>query len=621
MREFPFFLAAIVAFFSFAVYLNGLFNGFVYDDIFQVTENQWITDIRYIPEIFTKSVWGFQAWASSSNYYRPLMHLMYMICYYIFGLTPWGFHLLNILFHVANSVLVLVVGSTLLKQDRTMTSVPPGSAGLGGLLSPPFIAALLFAVHPVHTEAVTWVAALPEVSFTCLYLISFLFYMGSKGSFNRAYVLSLIFFFLSSLCKETALTLPLILMVYDLALRNEKFSVKKILTRFLPFGIAGAIYLIMRFNALGGLAPEKKHLYLSAYQHLINVFPLFSQYLQKLILPVNLNAFYVFHPVYSPFEIKTILSFALLAALSIIAVASFKKYRMEFFALILITVPLLPVLYIPGLGENTFTERYLYLPSAGFSILAGLLIAGAKVKIPSGIYLAASTLLIVAGLYSFATVNRNIVWKDDLSLYSDTAKKSPDGFIPNNNLGYALMKAGRIDEALKQLKAALSLKPDMVDIMLNNCIFLMQKGLTDKAMLELNNVLLLDPGRADGHYYLGRTYALKGWLSQALDEYREVVRLKSDYPHIHSDLAEVYAMQGRVNEAMAEFEAALKANPSDAQASNNLGVLHMQAGHIDRAIELYRTAVKLKPDNPIFRKNLDEALNARSVLKTGGIRS
>ena len=155
----PFLLFIIIILIaSFAVYFNALFNDFVYDDKVQVLENHWIKDIKFIPEIFSKSVWSFQKGAVISNYYRPLMHLIYMLNYYIFGLNPWGFHLVNILFHAGVSVLVFIIGLRLLRESQHQASA--------SYMIPSFIAALLFATHPIHTEAVTWVAGLPDLSFT-----------------------------------------------------------------------------------------------------------------------------------------------------------------------------------------------------------------------------------------------------------------------------------------------------------------------------------------------------------------------------------------------------------------------------------------------------------------------
>jgi hypothetical protein len=171
----------VIVLISAGVYANTLVNDFVYDDRSQVLENRFILDFRYLPDIFTKSAWSFQSAPVVSNYYRPMMNVIYMPSYYIFGLTSWGFHLGNILFHAGNSILVLLLARRLFAdkparlQAEKLTSEqvcrPDAVLPLTStFLAPPFLAALLFAVHPIHTEAVAWVAAVPELSFTLFYL-------------------------------------------------------------------------------------------------------------------------------------------------------------------------------------------------------------------------------------------------------------------------------------------------------------------------------------------------------------------------------------------------------------------------------------------------------------------
>src|SRR3989338_389902 len=116
----PYTAIVILIIVSIGVYLNTLPNEFVYDDEGQVLKNLWIKDIRNIPEIFLSNVWAFIDKEYLSNYYRPLMHMIYMIDYYIFGLKPWGFHLTNIIFHAGVSVLVFIIASMLINQSHDL---------------------------------------------------------------------------------------------------------------------------------------------------------------------------------------------------------------------------------------------------------------------------------------------------------------------------------------------------------------------------------------------------------------------------------------------------------------------------------------------------------------------
>jgi len=563
---------------SFAVYFNSLSNGFVYDDDYQVLENRWITDVGRIPDIFSKSVWSFQSASSTSNYYRPVMHLVYMFNYHIFGLKPWGFHLVNILFHAGVSIMVFFITLRVLKELSFASSFPS--------LIPPFVAALLFATHPIHTEAVTWVAGVTDLSFTLFYLLSFYFYLWSTDNnppLKGIYALSVASFFVGTLCKETALTLPLILVAYDYTFKRGEFQFTSSLKRYLPYLIVAGIYFILRFHALGQFAPQKRHPDLSTYQYLINIFPLFIQYLEKLILPLNLNAFHVLHPISSLSEAKGVLSLIITIAFGILIFVAFRKNKVLFLGLLFITVPLLPVLYIPVLGENTFAERYLYVSSFGFVLVLASFMNWTKANRPKAFTVLTLIFIAIAGLYTLQTVSRNTIWKDDYGLFTDMVKKSPDAKEPHNDLGAVLMDNGRIDEAIEQFRISSTLNPDFAEARGNLGAAFLKKGLIDKAIEQCEIAVRLNPNHASAHNNLGAAFYSKGWIDKAIAQYQIVLKL----------------------------------NPNDPNAHNNLGLAFFYyKGWIDKAIDEYQTAVRLSPSNPEFRKNLAKAYEVKKLNRT-----
>ena len=597
---------------SFAVYFNALPNDFVYDDMTQVLENPWIKDVRYLPDIFLKSVWSFTG-EVSSNYYRPLMHVVSMINYHIFGLKPWGFHLVNVLFHVGNSALVFLLASRLLgghaasEQACKRTSLQAGkpASALASLLSAPFAAAILFATHPIHTEAVTWIAGFPDVSFTFFFLLSFYFYVRStaeKQVHAWLYSLSVVSFFLAALCKEPALTLPVILMAYDLSLRKSfrgreipltpslsegeqdappgKVGPGGYLKIYLPYFIVAGIYLALRYHALGGVAPAvKRHAYLSAWQYLINVFPLFMQYIEKLLLPVNLNAFYVFHPVLSLFEVRGIIALIVTAVFVLSVFIALKKYRTVLLGLLIIAVPLLPVLYIPGVGDNTFTDRYLYLPSFGFVLLVSLALIRLK-AIPKGAALAAFLLVVITALYSAGTIARNYLWKDNYVLFPDTVKKSPDGSIAHNMLGMALAKAGRVNEAIEEFRVSVELDPDHATANSNLGFAYMESGQIDKAVKHLETAVRREPGN---------------------------VLYRNNLAYARSLLGSAAATADQLDKAVEHYRTLVTSQPDNAMYRNLLGIAYGQKGLYAEAVGQFREAVRLAPEEPSYRKNLERA--------------
>jgi tetratricopeptide (TPR) repeat protein len=597
-------------------------------------ENPWIRDIKHLPEIFSSSAWAFK---NVPNYYRPLVNIVYMLDYNIFGLTSWGFHLTNVILHTGVSVLVFLVTALLINkpqppqpQSIEQCNATPAHALAGAEnLTVPFVAALLFAVHPIHTEAVAWASGVQDVSFTFFYLLSFYFYLKTEGVWGKGFVLSLVFFFFAALSKEPALTLPILLIAYDYSFKRDSIlhpkpeTIYLLLKRYLPYMVVAGIYLILRTYAIGGVAPVKAHTDLSAYQYFINVFPLFAQYLGKLILPVNLNAAYVFHPIHSLLEWRGILAVAVTVGFIVILYFAKNRNKVAFFSLLWMVIPLLPVFYIPALGEHTFAERYLYLPSVGFVILVSLGIFWVGrldvLKVRAKGYFVLSAVLIIAGLYSTGTVKRTPVWRDELTLWSDTVKKSPDSYISHNNLGFAYNNMGRTDEAIAELILALRLKPDYAKAHNNLGNSYYEQGRIYEAIVEYKEAIRLKPDHAKAHNNLGLAYDMLGRTDEAIVRYRVALRLKPDFVDAHINLGLAYVNQGLTDEAVEELREAIRLEPDSAEAHNNLGNLYAAQGLTDEAIREFRKTIRLKPDNADAHYNLGLAYIEKG-LKNEAIR-
>lgn len=604
---------AVVALVAVAVYLPALFNDFAYDDLMQVRDNPWIRDLRHLPEIFTTSVWSFQDRPVVSNYYRPLMHVTYSAAYLLFGLAPWAFHLINVLFHAGSCVLVYRITHRVLTaaQPEGMRPGVRQTTGEAGWLSAPLAAALLFATHPIHTEAVAWVAGLPEVSFTFFALLSFLFHRRSVSAADKGHGLSLACFFAAALCKETALTLPILLFASDRIRPERHASLSDLAKRYVPFAVLAGFYLALRFHALRGFAPERRWTELDAYQQVLNAFPLFGQYLHKLIFPVHLNAFHVLHPVHSIREPRAAMALVVAAAWLAGSVVAWKRSRGVGFGLLAIAIPILPVLYVPVLGENAFAERYLYLPSAGFVALLAMALLRATAGAHTVRVVVLGTLI---GLYSAGTISRIFVWRDDYTLFTDTVEKSPDGTVPRSNLGTALLKRGMYDQAAEQYAAALRLQPTRADDRYNLGLAYERQGLTDAA-IEQYRIATRAPGFAKPHNNLGGIYARTGRMKQAIEHFRTAVRLQPNYAMARHNLGDAYADTGLNDEAVEQYEAALRLGRDTADLRSGLGLALFATGRTDDAIEQYVIAVRMDPSDAATHSHLAKAYERKGLLQ------
>jgi len=609
---------------AFAVYFTALLNDFVYDDKAQVLENPWIKDIRNIPASFSKSVWSFRP-GMVSNYYRPMMHIVYMMNYHIFGLRPWGFHLVNIVFHAGVSVIVFLVVSRLLGRSEKGGSIPLLSDELSTVRhslftfhdsrSFAFVAALLFATHPIHTEAVTWIAGLPDLACAFFYLFSFYSYMRWEEGLRSGYVVSVISFFFAAISKEPALTLPVMLIAYDYFFKKERPKSPRFFWRYTPYLIAGGVYLLLRWHALKGFAPDVAYEGLSSYQYAINVFPLFLEYLKDLFFPFNLNFWHAFHPSESLLQTEVMLSVSVALIFAAGIFLAWKKNKTLFLGLLFLLLPLIPAFYIKGIVGKPYAERYLYLPSFGFVLLLASFLIWVQVKRPGYILVIMLGAISLGGLYSIHTVQRNSIWKNDLILFSDTVKRSPDSAPPRRLLGNALLDMGRVDEAIEQYQIALILDAKSVTAHKNLGLAFMKKGMTREAITEYQKALTIDPNDAEVHRDLGNVYAKSGMTDEAIEQYRLQLIMDPNSPETYTGLGMVLARKGMVREAIAEYQKALAIDPNYVDAHYNLGSAYANTGQTDKAIEHFRAAVELRPNDAFYHNVLGIAYGQKGFFE------
>ena len=265
-------------------YLASLRNGFVYDDFDQIVVNPYLRNFHHLREIFTSSVWSFMGdFRGSSNYYRPLMSLGYLFCYQLFGLHALGFHLANLLTNIGVVLLVFLVT---LKMFRSFAVA--------------LAAACIFALHPIHSEAVDWIAAVTELELALFYLLTFWFFLASARAAGKCSAPLQIAmagsFVLALLSKEQALTLPFLAALYEHFFREDRAETTKVqkLRRYGALWLLATVYLVLRSRYLGGFAPSLDRPGFGTEDMVISALALIGRYCWKLIWPTELCAYYVF---------------------------------------------------------------------------------------------------------------------------------------------------------------------------------------------------------------------------------------------------------------------------------------------------------------------------------------
>lgn len=485
----------IIAAISLGVYSSTLFNGFVYDDNHILLSNVWIRGFSHAPDILSSSLMSFDEARSASNTYRPFLFFLFMAEHYVFGFKPWGFHLVNIILHAANAVLVFYLASFLFKGGGYNPDKPVPAA-------PPVFAGLVFSLHTINTEAVNWVSAQAELTYAFFTLASFNLYLrAASGRLSARLALSAFLFFLALFFKETAAALIPIIFLYELSARGR--GLLKAWRGYLLFLTAAFAFMALRTYAVGGIMRHKQA-ELSLWGAILNMFPLIAGYFKKLVYPSGLNILYEFHPAREVFDLRVIAGLIILI-LFLLAAVSFRKNKPVFIALLASSMPLLPVLYIPALSSAAFADRYLYLPSAGFALLLAYALSRAMDKGRAEGFAAIFISVLLLFSYSAASIERGSVWRDDYALWGDALKKSPNN--PNVHYNFAWASHG--------------------------------KGDLENAAAHYVETIRLDRGASDAHYNLGVIYAYQNRPIEAAFEFREALRINPGYKEAGERLSQI----------------------------------------------------------------------------------
>jgi tetratricopeptide (TPR) repeat protein len=577
-------LLAVLILVAVLPYLNSLWNGFVQDDNHQILSNPYLRSFSHLREIFATNVWSYVGAQGMTNYYRPLMTLEYLLCYQFLGPLAYGFHLANVVLNAGVVCLVFLVSEQIFR-DRTLG----------------FVAAVIFALHPIHSESVDWIAAVTDLQLTFFYLLTFWFFLrvakpGGKrsGAAQLGMVLS---FALALLAKEPAATLPFLATFFEHFLRDDRAQTTpgQKLSRYFTLWLLELAYLLFRIRIFGGLAPVLQLSQISRREAFYSSFALIAQYVWKLLWPVNLCGFYLFHKSVALSDPRVIAGFLVLG-LSLSAFAYFwRRERLVSFGLLWFLLNVAPVLNARWLGANVFTERYLYLPSLGFCWIAawaGWRLWMSLAKRPAAGKFYAAGLAIVAILCVVRIVTRNRIWRDDPTFYKTTLAAQPEAIALRINLGAVYWNSGSPDQAEAEWREALRRAPNHWLILNNLGLVAARKKRYDEAIEDFKRSIRLRPNYADSHMNLGRTYAETGAVEKAEMQLRAAVALAPLYVQARNELAKFYFDAGRFVEAEQQFRSSVSSGGTT-QAWNSLGEIYSRWNRGQDAERAFRKALAL----------------------------
>ncbi len=587
-------------------YFNTLNNSFVYDDNTYVVENKQIRSIANISMAFIST---YPPDAKEQGLYRPLVTVSYIVDYALWGLNPKGFHLANLILHILTSIIVYLLALEIIKTQW-----------------PSAVVGIVFALHPVHTEAVTWVVGRAEVMAGLFYFLAFLFYIkaGNSPSFkNRQFISSNIFYFLALLSKEIAVTLPILLFAYDYFFFHRQRSaeiIELLKKRYLSFIILTFIYIIIRFAVLGAIGPQKNLSFapdVGLYERFLTIIVVIGYYMRLLFLPFNLTVDYVF-PKIASLSLPVFIYGGILLVSIGITVLLYKRSKMLSFSIALFFITLLPVMNIIPIGE-LIAERFLYIPLISFALLIGISTDYFFIRFSSKFLriIISIPLIFLAAFYSLLTISRNYDWKDAFTLWKATIYTMPASSVAHNNLGVEYVKKEEHIDAIVEYKKAIELSPKYSHALTNLGDAYLKIGLIDEAIDFYKKAIEAEPDYSIAYNNLGFAYFEKGLYKEALSEYKKAIKLNSKDPLFYNNLGNLYASMKRYDDAIAEYKRAISIDPLDTKAYNNLGAVYAQQGKFNEAEAEVRKALAIDPENSLAKKTLEDTLNrGRIVVET-----
>jgi protein O-mannosyl-transferase len=593
-------------------YWPALRGGLVWDDAAHVTPQDlrsWSGLVRIWSDLH------------ATQQYYPVLHSAFWIEHRLWGDATLGYHLANVLFHASSCCLLALVLQRLLEGKQAQQVCAPTKgidgnvAGRGaGLLRPSMVspdavaawlAALLFAVHPVCVESVAWISEQKNTLSMVFYLLAALAYLDFADRRDRsAYWRALAFFLLALGTKSVTATLPAALLVV-LWWKNGKLDWRRdiapLVLWFIAAVAAGLLTVWVERRLIGA---EGAAFTLSPVERLLLAGRVVWFYLQKLVWPVDLMF------VYPRWDVPAAAAGWMVCLAGVLGVTAVfwiirRRNRALLAGWLFFVGSLFPALGFFNVYPFLFSyvaDHFQYLASLGPVVLVaagfGWLLSRASslVRVGSG----ALGVLLLAGLAGLAN-QQSRSYRDGEILYRTTLARNPGCWMAHINLAAELAKSsGHTSEVLEHYAEALRLRPDSSEAHNNLANELVKlPGRLPDALAHFERALQLNPAFVAAHVNLANALAqVPGRLTEALDHFREALRLNPGVPETHYCLANTLAaIPGRATEAQGEYEEALRLQPAFAEAHDNLaGLLAKQPGGVSEALAHYETALRLRPD-------------------------
>src|SRR3989338_6675216 len=577
--KYNFALAAILLV-SALVYFNGLNNPFITDDRKIILQNFW--QGWTLQDMFDRSL--FATVPSRAPYFRPLTLYTFAVNYNFAENNPIGYRLVNVLIHLTVIVLAYFFLSRLTEKWVAI------------------FATLLFALHPVDVQAVSYISSRSDPLYTVLGLLCLVFWHKGNGTYGRKrafyFGFALSAFFLWLFAKETMVVIPALALVMDLIWNQGGSWWKKIRTNFgwyLGFAILFSVYFLIRFNAGFALTMEGAQ-QLSPGSRILLAFKLFSLYLGLAFYPAYLSLFRVVPIPQSFLEWQVILGAILLLGMALLAWTLRKSHKAIAFGILWYLISILPVLNLTLLNAPMM-EHWLYLPMIGLA-LAFVSTVRIVAERTGEIRGAAFGLIFLALLLSIRTSTRNLEWRDPLTLFSENAARYPGSYSAWSWLGDSMKFRWMWDEAARAYRRSLAINPNQDETWVALGETLSSAENYDEAEKILSWSVSMHPGNPWFRYTLGIHRLRAGRYQASIEAMKNITDL--NFPLTYHALGSAYLRLGNQKQAEEMFQKALAIYPRNrglhAGFHANLGALYASEGKLQEAKEELHLALRFQPN-------------------------
>ncbi|HUN54675.1 MAG TPA: tetratricopeptide repeat protein [Smithella sp.] len=546
-----------------------LYDFITFDDPVYITQNSHIQ---------SGITWNGFCWALGTRYYslwHPLVWLSFMFDYQLHGLNAGGYHVTNLILHILSTLLLFWL-------FNRMT---------GAIWRSAFIAAF-FALHPLHVESVAWISERKDVLSAFFWMLTLCLYVYYTGKpVIKRYLLVLFSYVLALMSKPMVVTLPVIMILLDywplgrLGFRNnannlkdvmhaspnqerqktnsKKESLKENISPFnklkssetgftairhgslplwekIPFFVLSAVIVIVMLYA-PDTPPERGFSFVS---RLANAPVSFMSYLGKIFWPHDLSIFYPFTDQLPLLQVWGCL--LLIIVISVLVILMMKKLPYLFVGWLWYAITLLPVIKIIQVGNDAMADRYTYLPSIGIAIALswGVPFLFKKEDTRKRFLFPAGTAILA--IFAILTWQQCGYWKNSIELFSHALQVTKDNYLAHNNIGFALVTEGRIEEAIDHYNKAIVIKQNSADNYNNRGAAFDKLGQHQRAIEDYDRAIDLKPDYAEAYFNRGNVYGELGKYQQAVENYNHAILLKPDYLQAYGNRAVAYLNQGNM---------------------------------------------------------------------------